>query len=160
MNVPNVKTGIKLLLFPSNFIFRKTLNAASNANVSLSSAIQKVTSSAALAIEKLRASGNNIKLLVPHTNTNYQHIATSLSAYTVSFFFINGEMLLKITLSFVKSASIVGRWTSFPHEFEIFGLSSVVCKVNGIPLYNLLFGKSYRTLILLSLSGPQYMGIF
>ena len=31
------------------------------------------------------------------------------------------------------------------NKFEIFGLSSLVCKVNGIPLYNLSFDKSYRT---------------
>ena len=33
-----------------------------------------------------------------------------------------------------------------PHKFEMFELSSLVCKVNGIPLYNLSFDNLYRTL--------------
>ena len=67
---PNVKIDIKLQLAPSNFILRKTLAAAPDANVIIISAIlrvrkQQVMSSVALAVEKLRANGNNIKLLVP-----------------------------------------------------------------------------------------------
>ena len=46
----------------------------------------------------------------------------------------------------VKSASTVGSCINSPYNFEIFELLSLVCKVNGIPVYNLSFDKSYRTL--------------
>ena len=72
-------------------------------------------SSIALAIEKLRASENNIKLLVSHTITNKQHIATGSSTYKESSF-INGEIPSKFALVFVKSASILGSWTSSPND--------------------------------------------
>jgi hypothetical protein len=101
--------------------------------------------SVALAVEKLRASGNKIKLLVPHTITNQRHIARGSRTFTDSSF-INGKILSKLALAFVKSASAIGSWTGCLHRFEMFGLSSLVCKVNGIPLYNLSFDKSYRTL--------------
>jgi hypothetical protein len=51
-----------------------------------------------------------------------------------------------LALAFVKSATLVGSWTDSPHKFELFGLSSLVYKENGIPLYNLSFDKFYRTL--------------
>ena len=102
-------------------------------------------SSVALAIEKLRASGNNIKLLVPHTITNPRHIDTGTCTYIDSLF-INGEIPSKLALAFVKTACAVGTWTKSPNKFEKFGLSSLVCKVNGIPFYNLSFDKSYMTL--------------
>jgi hypothetical protein len=102
-------------------------------------------SSVALAVEKLRASGNNFKLIVPHTNTNQCHIVMGSRTYTNSSF-INGENPSKLALELVKSASSIGSWMSYPHKFEIFGLLSLVCQVNGIPLYNLSFDKSYRTL--------------
>jgi hypothetical protein len=62
---PNVKIDIKLQLAPSNFILRKTLAAAPDANVIITSAIlhvrkQQVMSSVALSVEKLRSNGNNI----------------------------------------------------------------------------------------------------
>ena len=82
-------------------------------------------SSVALAIEKLRASGNNIKLLVPHTITNQRHIATGTCTYTDSSF-INTELPSKVALAFVKGASAIGSWTNSPHNFEMFGLSSLV----------------------------------
>jgi hypothetical protein len=87
---PNVKIDIKLQLAPSNFILRKTLDAAPDANVNLTSAIlhvrkQQVMSSVALAIEKLRASGNNIKLHVPHTITNQRQSTSILHLSMVKF---------------------------------------------------------------------------
>ena len=92
-------------------------------------------SSVASGIEKLRAIGNYIKLRVPHTLTN---IATgSLTHTTLSF--INGDIPSKLALAFVKSARVIGSWTHSPRKFEMFGLTSLVCKVNGIPLYNLPF---------------------
>jgi len=147
---PNVKVDIKLTLAPSNFILRKELAGNPDVSLSLTSAIlhvrkQQVMSSVALAVEKLRANGNNIKLLVPHTITNQRHIAVGSRTFTDSSF-INGEIPSKLALAFVKSASAIGSWTECPHKFEMFGLSSLVCKVNGIPLYNLSFDKSYRTL--------------
>jgi hypothetical protein len=85
---PNVKIDIKLQLEPSNYIIRKVLEAAPDVTVSLTSAIlhvrkQQVVSSVTLAIEKLRASANDIKLLVPHTITNQRHISTGTHIYTV-----------------------------------------------------------------------------
>ena len=59
--------------------------------------------------------------------------------------FINGEISSKLALAFVKSASAIGSLTNSPHKFEMFGLSSLVCKVNR-PLYNLSYDKSCRTL--------------
>jgi hypothetical protein len=96
-------------------------------------------------VEKRRASGNNIKLLVPHTITNQRRIATGSRTFTDSPL-INGEIPSKLALAFVKRASATGSGTGCPYKFEMFGLSSLVCKVNGIPLYNLSFDKSYRTL--------------
>jgi hypothetical protein len=58
-------------------------------------------SSVALAMEKLRASGNKIKLLVPHTIINQRHIATGSRTFTDSSF-INGEISSKLALAFVK----------------------------------------------------------
>jgi len=158
---PNVKIDIKLQMAPSNFILRKTLPAAPDANVIITSAIlhvrkQQVMSSVALAVEKLRANGNNIKLLVPHTITNQRHIATGSRSYSDSSF-INGEIPSKLALAFVKSGSAVGSWTESPHDFNFFGLSSLVCKVNGIPLYTLSFDKkSYRTLYELTMQSLDH----
>ena len=78
----------------------------------LSSAIfhiqkQHVKSSVALTIEKLRASGNNIKLFAPHTITNQRHITVDSRTYTDSSF-INGKIISKLALAFVKIASAVG----------------------------------------------------
>ena len=101
--------------------------------------------SVALAIEKLRASGNDSKLLVRHTITNQRHIATRTSTYTDSSF-INGEIRSKLALAFVKSASTFGSWTNSQHKFKMFGLSSLVCKLNGILLYNLSFDLSFDKL--------------
>ena len=64
-------------------------------------------SSVAFAIEELRASGNNMKLHVPHTITDKKHIATGSSIYTNSSF-INGEISWKLALTFVKNASAIG----------------------------------------------------
>ena len=61
-------------------------------------------SSVALAIEKLRASGNNIKLVVPHTITNRRNFATRSRTYNDSLY-INGDIPSKFTLAFVKSAT-------------------------------------------------------
>ena len=78
---PNVKIDIKLKLVPSNLILRKLLDIAPHVTVYLTSAIlhvrkQPVMSSVALAIEKLRASENNIKLLVLHRIVNQRHVST------------------------------------------------------------------------------------
>ena len=102
-------------------------------------------SSIALAVEKVRASGNNIKLLVPHKITNLLHITTGSRTITDSTF-IKGEISSKLELAFVKSTSAIGYRTSCPHKFEQLGLFSLVCKVNRIPFYNLSFDKSYKAL--------------
>ena len=78
-------------------------------------------SSLALVFEKLRASGSNIKLLVPYTMTNQRHITKSTRAYSHSSF-INGEIPSKLALVFVRSASAVESWTNSPHKLEMFGL--------------------------------------
>ena len=67
------------------------LGTAPDATVSLTSKIlpvrkQRVVSSFALGIEKLRATGINIKLLVPHTITNKREIVTGSSSYTFPSF--------------------------------------------------------------------------
>ena len=69
---PNFKTDVKLQLAPSNFIVSKRLDAAPDTNVNFTSALlhirkQQIMSSVAFAIEKLRASGDNVKLLFPLT---------------------------------------------------------------------------------------------
>jgi hypothetical protein len=108
---PNVQIDIKLQLAQLNFILRKVNCTAPDVTVSLTSAIlhvrkPQVVSSVALAIEKLRASGNNMKLLVPHTIKNQRHIATGTRTYTDSSF-INGEILSKLVFDSVKSVSAV-----------------------------------------------------
>ena len=97
---PNVNIDTKLQLAPSNFILRNTLYASPDDKVNLTSAMlhvrkQQVMSSVALAIEQLRASGNNIKLFVPHTITNQRRIATGSSTYT-DFSVINDEIPFKL----------------------------------------------------------------
>jgi hypothetical protein len=57
--------------------------------------------SVALAMEKLRASGNKIKLLVLHTITNQRHIATGSRTFIDSSF-MNGELPSKLALAFLK----------------------------------------------------------
>ena len=88
---PSVRIDLTLQLSPTNFILRKTLEAAANANINLTSAVlyvrkQQVISSVTLGIEKLRATGINIKLLVPHTITNKREIVTGSSSYTIPSF--------------------------------------------------------------------------
>ena len=146
----NVQADIKLQLVPSNSILRKLVVNAPDPTASVTSAIlhvreQQAMSSVALEIEKLRASGNNIKLFVPHTITNQQHIATGARTYTDSSF-INGEILPKLALAFVKSTSAIRLCTRSQHKIKIFSLSSLVCKSNGIRLYNLSFDTFYRIL--------------
>ena len=56
---PNVKIDIKLQLTPSNFLLRKTLAAAPDANIIITSAMlhvrkQQVMSSVALAVERAK----------------------------------------------------------------------------------------------------------
>ena len=72
---------------------------------------------------------------------NQRHIAADSRTYRDSSC-VNGEILSKLALTFVKSTSAVGSWSDSPHKFERFGLSSRVSKVNRIPLYNLFFDKS------------------
>ena len=101
---------------------RKVVGTVPDVTVSLTSAIlhirkQQVISSIAVAIEKLRASENNIKLLVPHTITNQRRIATGTRTNTDSSF-ISGEILSKLVLAFVKSASAFGSWTNSPHNLK------------------------------------------
>ena len=119
-------------------------------------------SSVVVSIEKLRVSGNHIKLLFPHTITHLRHIATGTRTYT-NMSFTKGEIPSKLALAFVKSASAVGSWTNSPHEFEMFGFSSPICNVNGIPLYSLSFDKSYWSLYELTMSildrDPQFFEI-
>ena len=86
----------------------------------------------ALAIEKLRANGNNIKLLIPHTITSQWYISTGLNTY-INSLFINGKIPSKLALAFRKSAGALESWTNSPHKVEMFGLSSLVYKINGIP---------------------------
>ena len=135
---------------PSEFILREVLDNTRNATVSLTSAKlhvrkQQIMSSLASAIEKLRAIGNNIKLLVPHTIMNQRHIATHTRTYTDSLI-INDEIPSKIALAFVKRASALESWTNSPKKFRIFGISFLVCEVNEISLHNLCFDKSDGTL--------------
>ena len=85
-------------------------------------------SSVALAVAKLGASGNNIKLLVPHSTNNKSHIVTGSRTFADSSF-ISGEIPTKLALKFVKSANAIGSWTSSPKKFEMFGVSSLVCKL-------------------------------
>ena len=60
--------------------------------------------------------------------------------------FTNGKILSKLVLDSIKSASAIGSETNSPFKLDMFELLSLVCKVNGILLYNLSFKKSYRTL--------------
>ena len=73
------------------------------------------------------------------------NIATGSLTYTDSSF-IDGDIPSKLILAFVISARAVGSWIHLLHKLEMFSPSCLVCKVNGIPVYNLSFDKSYRTL--------------
>ena len=71
---------IPFVTSPSSFILRKVVSITPDATVSLTSAIlhvrkEQVMMSSVLAIEKLSASGNNIKLIVPLKITNQRHVA-------------------------------------------------------------------------------------
>ena len=62
---------------------------------------QQLMSYPDLAMEKLRASQNNIKLLFPFTITSHRNIATGTHTYT-DLSFINGEIPSKLALHFQK----------------------------------------------------------
>ena len=57
-----------------------------------------------------------------------------------------GKNSFKLDLAFVESANALGSGTNTTYKCEMFGLPYLVCKVNEIPLYNLFFDKSYKTL--------------
>ena len=104
---PNVKIDIKLLFSLSKLILRRVLDTEPDATISLTSAIlhvrkQLLTGSIALAIEKLRSSFNNIKLLFSQTITNQRYIATGTRTYT-DLSFINCKISSKLTLALKKS---------------------------------------------------------
>jgi len=100
---------------------------------------------AASAIEKLRSSGNKFKLLIPHTITKQLLLFAGERTCTDSSFF-NGEIFLKLVLYFVKSTNAIGSRTNSPHKFEMLGISTLICKVNVMLIYNLSLDKSYRAL--------------
>jgi len=59
-------------------------------------------------------------------------------------------------MAIVKSAGEIGSGINSLHIFEVFGLLSLVCKVNRIPLLSLSFGKSYRTLYEMTMKSLDY----
>ena len=95
---------------------RKVVDTVLDLRISFASAIlhvrkQLVISPDALAVEKFRANGNNIKLLVPHKITNQRIFVTDNCTYNDSLF-IDGEIPTKFALAFFKSANAVGSWTN------------------------------------------------
>ena len=103
---PSFKIDIKLQTAPSSFNLQNVVGTVPSVTVSLTSEIlyvreQQVMSSIALVVEKLRASGNNIKLLVPHTIKNQRHIDTGTHTYTDSSH-INGGYFFKTCFGFYR----------------------------------------------------------
>jgi hypothetical protein len=68
--------------------------------------------SVALAIEKLRASRNNIKHLVLHKIQNQRHFVTGTCTYPYSSFIIR-EIPSKLAYAFLKSANATGAFQIF-----------------------------------------------
>ena len=79
--------------------------------------------SVALVIEKLRASGNNIKWLIPHIITSQCHIATGTRTHSDSSFISVYYKYLSNTFS----------------KLDMFRISSLGCTVNEILLCILSF---------------------
>ena len=115
---------IKLTLVPSNFILQKgtcyspRCNSISHLGI-IHIRKQQVRISVALAVERLKSSGNNTKLLVPHTITNQRDITTGSRTFTY-YSFSNSGIPSKLAIAFVKSAIARGSWTNSSHKFEMF----------------------------------------
>ncbi|KAK2728007.1 hypothetical protein QYM36_008473 [Artemia franciscana] len=101
----------------------------------------------ALAVEKVKASGSNLKIMIPKLLSTARIIPTGSLSFAESSLTTYGHLLLKVILDLIKASNQLGSHESSPFKFELFHLSSLHLKVNGQPIYSLRFsGQSYRLL--------------
>ncbi|KAK2726085.1 hypothetical protein QYM36_000516 [Artemia franciscana] len=149
---PGLKIDIKF--FPSlpRFVFRKLVKAAPDVTLTISEAVLhirkvKIVSSLALAVEKIKASGSNLKIMIPKLMPTARIIPTGSLSFAESSLTTYGHLPSKVILGLVKTSNQLGSYESSPFKIELFHLSSLHLKVNGQPIYSLNFSdQSYRLL--------------
>ncbi|KAK2722159.1 hypothetical protein QYM36_002641 [Artemia franciscana] len=138
---PVLKIDIKF--FPSlpRIVFRKLEKAAPDVILTIT-----------LAVEKIKASGSNLKIMIPKLMPTARIIPTGSLSFAESSLTTYGHLPSKVILGLVKTSNQLGSYESSPFKFELFHLSSLHLKVNGQPIYSLNFsGQSYRLLYEMSM---------
>ena len=151
-----IPSGLKIDIkfFPSlaRFVFRKLEKAAADVTLTISEAvlnIQKVNivSSLALAVEKVKADGSNLKTMIPILMPTARIIPTGSLSFADSSLTTYGHLPSTVILGLVKTSNQMRNYESSPFKFELFHLSSLHLNVNGQPIYSLNFSdQSYRLL--------------
>ncbi|KAK2702619.1 hypothetical protein QYM36_018773 [Artemia franciscana] len=149
---PELKIDIKF--FPSlpRFVFRKLEKAVPDFTFTISEAVLhirkvKIVSLLALAVEKVKARGSNLKIMIPKLLPTARIIPTGSLSFAESSLMTYGHLPSKVILGLVKTSNQLGSYESSPFKFELFHLSTLHLKVNGQPIYSLSFSDwSYRLL--------------
>ncbi|KAK2722322.1 hypothetical protein QYM36_002752 [Artemia franciscana] len=149
---PGLKIDIKF--FPSlpRFVFRKLEKAAPDVTLTISEAVLhirkvNIVSSLALAVEKVKANGSNLKVIIPKLLPTARIIPTGSLSFAESSLTTYGHQPSKVILGLVKTSNQLGSYESSPFKYELFHLYSLHRKVNGQPIYSLSFSdQSYRLL--------------
>ncbi|KAK2718237.1 hypothetical protein QYM36_005528 [Artemia franciscana] len=154
---PGLKIDIKFSPSLPRFVFRKLEKAAPDVKLTISEAVLhirkvKIVSSLALAVEKIKASGSNLKIMIPKLMPTARIIPTGSLSFAESSLTTYGHLPSKVILGLVKTSNQLGSYESSPFKFELFHLSSLHLKVNGQPIYSLNFSdQSYRLLYEMSM---------
>ncbi|KAK2712714.1 hypothetical protein QYM36_011412 [Artemia franciscana] len=154
---PGLKINIRF--FPSlpRFVFRKLEKATPDVTVTISEAVLhirkvKIVSSLALAVEMVKTSGSNLKIMIPKLVPTPRIISTGSLSFAESSLTTYGHLPSKVILGLVKTSNQLGSYESSPFKFELFHLSSLHLKVNGQPIYSLSFSdQSFRLLYEMSM---------
>ncbi|KAK2702059.1 hypothetical protein QYM36_019329 [Artemia franciscana] len=136
---PGLKIDIKFSPSLPRFVFRKLEKAAPDVKLTISEAVLhirkvKIVSSLALAVEKIKASGSNLKIMIPKLMPTARIIPTGSLSFAESSLTTYGHLPSKVILGLVKTLNQLGSYESSPFKFELFHLSSLHLKVNGQPI--------------------------
>ncbi|KAK2702070.1 hypothetical protein QYM36_019317 [Artemia franciscana] len=154
---PALKIDIKFSPSLPRLVFRKLEKAAPDVKLTISEAVLhirkvKIVSSLALAVEKIKASGSNLKIMIPKLMPTARIIPTGSLSFAESSLTTYGHLPSKVILGLVKTSNQLGSYESSPFKFELLHLSSLHLKVNGQPIYSLNFSdQSYRLLYEMSM---------
>ncbi|KAK2708833.1 hypothetical protein QYM36_014453 [Artemia franciscana] len=85
--------------------------------------------------------------MIPKLLPTARIIPTGSLYFAESSFTTYGHLPSKVILGLVKTSNQLGSYESSPFKFELFHLSSLHFKVNGLPIYSLSFSdQNYRLL--------------